>query len=175
MFEPPALDLSMLPHVSTVEGRLLLVGLLSLVAAGRASGLGAVGFATPLLTNCRSTLGLAFGQVKLIPCVASEAAQSMAGTAGNALEDAGRVVDRIRGRGAKGLSELGRTTSVSSRRPTARAAGLVAQPTVAGGQMLLRLVVSILAALSGLFAGAAAIEREKRERGRQQYRRRLHS
>jgi hypothetical protein len=182
-FEPPPFDPTMLPHlIGTLEGRVILVTLLSVFVAGRASGLGGVGFAQPLLVNCRSTLQLAFGPVRLIPCAAGAAVQSMAGATGDVFEGAGRVVDRIRGSGSDQRSEPRRTASVAARSLAARthnrsaaAAGLVARPAAVGGQMLLRLVVSILAVLSGLLAAAAALEREKRERVRQQYRRRLHS
>jgi hypothetical protein len=53
--------------------------------------------------------------------------------------------------------------------------GVLARPAAVGGHMLLRLVVSMLAALSAVLAAAAAFEREKHERVRQRYRRRLHS
>jgi hypothetical protein len=183
-FEPPPFDPTTLPHLlGTLEGRVVLITLLSLFAAGRASGLGGVGFAQPLLVNCRSTLQLAFGPVRLIPCAAGAAVQSVAGNTGDVFEGAGRVVDRIRGSGGSAQRSVPRQTgSVAARSLAARTrnrsaatAGLVARPAAVGGQMLLRLVVSILAVLSGLLAAAAALEREKRERVRQQYRRRLHS
>jgi hypothetical protein len=41
--------------------------------------------------------------------------------------------------------------------------------------MILRLVVSLLAAMSAMLAGAAELDRERRARKVRQYRRRLHS
>jgi hypothetical protein len=179
-FDPPPFDPTMLPHLlGTLEGRILLVTLLSLAAAGRASGLGGFTFAQPVLVGCRSSLKLAFGPVRLIPCAAGAAVQSAAGVAGDAFEGAGRVVQRIRGSGGSNRPANPQPRTIlaarAGRGSSAAAAGLVARPVAAGGQMLLRLLVSVLAALSALFAGAAALEREKRERVRQPYRRRLHS
>jgi hypothetical protein len=178
-FDPPPIDLAMLPHLfGTLEGRVLIVTLLSIFAAGRASGLGGAGFAAPLLVNCRTTLQLAFGPVRLIPCAAGAAVQSVAGATGDVFEEAGRVFERIRGSGSSSpRAEPRQTASVAAqtRSRSAAAAGFVARSAGASGQMLLRLVVSILAALSGLLAAAAALEREKRERVLQRYRRRLHS
>jgi hypothetical protein len=170
----------MLPHLlGTLEGRILLVTLLSLAAAGRASSLGGVAFAQPLLANCRTTLRLAFGPVRLIPCAAGVAVQSVAGATGDVFEGAGRVVDRIRGSGGSAQRVEPRRTEALAARPRSRssvAAGLVARPAVAGRHMLLSLlVVAVLAALSALLAAAAAVEREKRERVVNRYRRRLHS
>jgi hypothetical protein len=178
--EPPPFDPTMLPHLlGTFEGRIFLVTLLGLAAAGRASGLGGVGFAQPLLVNCRSTLQLAFGPVRLIPCAAGAAVQSVAGATGDAFEGAGRIVDRIRGSGGSDDPPVSRgTSSLAARAPMqSHAAGIdvLARPAVAGGRMLLRLVVTVLAALSALLAAAAAVEREKRERVVLRYRRRLHS
>jgi hypothetical protein len=178
-FQPPPFDPTVLPHLlGTLEGRVLVITLLGLLAAGRASGLGGVGFAEPLLVNCRSTLQLAFGPVRLIPCAAGAAVQSVAGATGDVLEGAGRMVDRIRGSGGSGhRSEPRQTASLAARTRSrsSAAAGLVARPAVAGGHMLLRLVVTVLAALSAVVAAAAALEREKHERVLQRYRRRLHS
>jgi hypothetical protein len=128
-------------------------------------------------------LQLAFGPVRLIPCAAGAAVQSVAGATGDVFGGAGRVVERIRGSGGSSpRSESRQTASPAARSLAARtrsrsvaAAGLVARPAGVSGQMLLRLVVSILAAMSALLAAAAALEREKRERVVQRYRRRLHS
>jgi hypothetical protein len=129
--------------------------------------------------NCRSTLQLAFGPVRLIPCAAGAAVQSVTGATGDVFEGAGRIVDRIRGSGSSNHpSAPRRTESLAARAPTSSPAagvGVLARPAVAGGHVLLRLVVAVLGALSALLAAAAAIEREKRERVVQRYRRRLHS
>src|ERR671930_298204 len=98
---PPPFDPTVLPHLlGTLEGRVLVITLLSLLAAGRASGLGGVGFAQPLLVNCRTTLQLAFGPVRLIPCAAGAAVQSVTGATGDVFGGAGRIVERIRGSGS---------------------------------------------------------------------------
>jgi hypothetical protein len=175
--EPPPLDPTMFLHlVSTLEGRLLLATMLALAAAGRASGLGGITFAQPMLANCRASVQQAFAPVKLIPCAAGVAAQCVAGAAGETFEGAGRFVNRIRSSSHRPPVQRVRTLlSTRAPRPSSTSvAGLASRPT-ATGQMLLRLVVSILAALSGLLATAAAVEREKHERVRQVYRRRLHS
>jgi hypothetical protein len=130
--------------------------------------------------NCRSTLQLAFGPVRLIPCAAGAAVQSVAGATGDVFQGAGRVVDRIRGSGGsdhplKPRRTQGLAARAPTRSPAAEMGGVLARPAVAGGQMLLRLVVTVLAALSALLAAAAAVEREKRERVVQRYRQRLHS
>src|SRR5207248_9181099 len=129
---PPPIDPAMLPHLlGTLEGRVLIITLLSIFAAGRASGLGGVGFAEPLLVNCRTTLQLAFAPVRLIPCAAGAAVQSVAGATGDVFEGAGRIVDRIRGSGdSNHPSDPRRPEGLAARAATRSPAGmgLVALP-----------------------------------------------
>jgi hypothetical protein len=178
--KPLPFDPAMLAHaLSTLEGRLLIVTLLGLAGAGRASGIGAVDFAQPLLVGCRSSLRMAFAPVRLVPCAAGAALQGAAGAVGDASTQAGRIFERIRRSGSSDPRSRPRLISAlearARREPPAAAPFVRAWPTAGGAGMLLRLVVSVLAALSAMLAGAAGLERERRARKVRQYRRRLHS
>ena len=178
--QPLPFDLSTLPHLlGTLEGRFFIVALLGLAGAGRAAGIGPVDFAQPLLVGCRSSLQMAFAPVKLLPCAAGAALQGATSAVGEASGQAGRIFERIRGSASSDKQSKPRriafTETRAQREPPAAAAFVRAWPAAGGGAMLLRLVVSVLAALSAMLATAAGLERERRERKVRQYRRRLHS
>jgi hypothetical protein len=74
-------DLAAVAHaLASPESRVMIVGLFSAYAAGRAAGIGMLDFTQPLLRSCTAGVRLAFAPAKLVPCGRGAASLRMAST-----------------------------------------------------------------------------------------------
>jgi hypothetical protein len=137
--------------------RVALAGLVCLVGQSCASGLTMSELVRPVLEPCRTNLRLTFQALKFESC-----------ETGAPLSASGVLTGSV-----AHTSRVGRKSP-----PGARWAGGMSPkiwPSESGGNVLVRLVAGILAAISALIVGAQGARRERRTRERLQYRRRMHA
>jgi hypothetical protein len=134
--------------LASPETRLVIVGLLGAYAAGRASGLGMLDFAQPVLRSCTASVRLAFSPVRLVPC--PRHAWSSGGKTLVSRADAPGAMAELRQRG--GNMDDSRTWF----KPPVVAAGtfparLWSVPR--NDNVVLRVLAAVLAALTAAIAG----------------------
>jgi hypothetical protein len=133
--------------LASPETRLVIVGLFGAYAAGRASGVGMLDFAQPLLRSCTASVRLAFSPVRLIPCERGASSGSKA-LMSRAAATAATVEPRHHGARAD--------DSRTWFRPPVVAAGTSPSPLWSvprNDNVVLRIVAVVLAALSAAIAG----------------------